>query len=459
MRTLMQIAVVLSLLMGSFGTVDAREGDTLEPIAIDAPNLITWPENMLDEEPDYRIINQRVREARNSGVPLAVRIVDLSLPENELPFQIRQFLREDFSQPLSPELQQQIANAWVKSEDIETSAEADDGFLLLVLVPEDRTQTQAIWWIGPNALPLNGLTTENISATQNVMNDQFSRGNLTDGVFLGISEFSYNIQFGTPDRLERSTLQNALRISTVPLAIFSAISGVAIPVLAVVFTRQNNFGSTIKFELSPWEAAALHIGRARAEIPAAMLLDSIHNGEISALADGSLQLSSNSSNTAVELLRSFVDDNGIVDTATMYEIEALLEPVRRTIETDLMGIGAMTPDAGRDRIAMLVAMGIAAFLAMLGIVPSVLSMSAVGVLGIGIAIIGIACGWWWLAYRRYTSPAGEILLREWLESANDKDRSDFDTVVHQYLLTIPVGGPEVTIQMQLVRRLRGLGSA
>lgn len=456
---LIRVAMVLSLVIIGTGIVNAREGDTLEPITIEAPNLVTWPENLLAEDPDFRVINQRVREARNSGVPLAVRIVDLTMPENELPFQVRQYLREDFSQPLSPEQQQTIAESWVRSEAIETSDEANDGFLLLVLVPEDRTQTQAIWWIGPNALPLNGLTRENIAATQGVMNDQFAQGNMPNGVFLGVSEFSYNIQFGTPERLERSTLQDALHMAMIPMAIITALTGLAIPVLAVVLSRRNSTDAQIRDEISPWEAAALHMGRARAEIPAAMLLRAIQDGHTTPLEDGGLQISTASSNDAIEVLRPFADEDGIVDKATMYEITALTQPVREGIEQRLASIGAMTPDAVRDRCSLLVAIGIAAFMAALTTVPGVVSMSAIGVLGIVIAIAGIACGWWWLAYRRYTTPAGESLLHDWLDAADESERFAFDSAIHQHLLTEPVGGPEVTMQMQLVRRLRGLGSA
>lgn len=456
---LLRLGLILAIMMTGTAEVAAREGDTLEPITIDAPTLVTWPENLLEQDTDFRLINQRVNEARNSGVPLAVRIVDLSLPDDEIPFQVRQHFRDGVNLPLNPDQQRQIVRDWIRSEAIETSAEANDGFLLLVLVPEDRAQTQAIWWIGPNALPLNGLTEDNIDATQHVMNEQFAQGNMPNGVFLGVSEFSYNIQFGTPERLERSTLQDALHMATIPIAIITALSGVAIPVLTFVLSRRNDNDSATSAEISAWEAAALHLGRARPEIPAAMLLESLHNGEVTMRDDGALQISPGASGSVVDALQPFADDEGIIDTVAMYEIEALTEPVRKDIETRLADIGAMTPDVAQDRSRILIAIGIAAFMAAISVVPSVVSMSAIGVLGIAIAVVGIASGWWWLAYRRYTSPAGEKLLNKWLESADEADRSSFDTAVHQDLLIDPPGGPDVTAQTQLIRRLRGLGSA
>lgn len=456
-RIVSRIVLLLLMVLASVAPATAREGDTLEPVQIDAPALETWPETLLHED-DVRPIEQRVREARNSGVPLAVRIIDLSLPSEDLPFQIRQYAREDFSQPISVERQQAMIESWANAEAVETSEGANDGFILLVLVPEDRTQTQAIWWIGPNALPLNGLTQENILATHAVMNSQFAEGNMPNGVFLGISEFSYNIQFGEPERLIRADLEDALFWATIPMAIGTAIAGVAIPGLAVWFSRRNTNQTAEQHPLSPWEAAALQLGRARPSIPAAMLLDSFHQGGLTPLANGGLRIEPNVSNVAVEALRAFANDDGIVDGMTMYEIESIVAPVRGEIEDRLAEVGAMTPDAHTDRIWMLLAMGLAGFLAVLSTVPSVMSMSAIGIFSIGISIIGIASGWWWLAYRSYTSPAGETMLAQWLETATPAERSAFDMVIHQDLLTDQAGGPDVTHQTQLVRQLRGFGS-
>src|SRR5690606_30879555 len=122
-RFLPLVQITFALLMLTAGAVPAtaREGDTLLPITIDAPTLETWPENLLEQDTDYRLINQRVNEARNSGVPLAVRIIDMTLPEDELPFQVRGYAEEDFSQPFTPERQQEILESWIRSEAIETS--------------------------------------------------------------------------------------------------------------------------------------------------------------------------------------------------------------------------------------------------------------------------------------------------------------------------------------------------
>lgn len=456
-KILIHIAFLLAIMASMTSPISAREGDTLDPITIDAPTLETSPENLLNDN-DVRALNQRINEARTSGVPLAVRIIDTSQPAMDIPFSVRQHIRDDVSLPLTTEQMQEIAQSWANSEAIESSEGANDGILLLVLVPEDRTQTQAAWWLGPNALPINGLTKENILATHGVMDAQFANGNMPNGVFVGLLEFSYNIQFGTPERLERSKLQNALHIATIPMAVGTALAGVAIPVLAVWLSRRTDDSTASETDISPWEAAALHLGRARAEIPAAMLLDAVHRDEITPLKGGGVRLATGSSSPAIDALRPFADD-GTISAVSMYEIEAITHPVREQIEGSLVDRGAMTTGIQADRTRMLIAMGIAAFLVALTAVPSVKSLSTIGILGMVIGVIGIGAGWWWLAHRSYTTPAGKALLTEWLESASAEDRSAFDLAVHQDLLTDQDGGPDTTAQTRLMRKLRGFGSA
>lgn len=456
-RLLLHTLLLLSVLLISAPVVQAREGDTLEPIEIDAPALQTWPEQLLNSD-DERLIEQRVSEARNSGVPVAIRIVDMSQPTMDIPFQMRQFAELDYSQPFSADLQQEILAAWRNSEKVETSDRADDGFVLLVLVPKDRTQTQAMWWIGPNALPINGLTHENIQATQSVMQEQFAAGNMPNGIYLGISEFSYNIQFGEPERETRTTLQDALHWAVLPLAIGIMVSGIGVPILAFLLARKNTTATTSGHELTPWEAAALYQGRVRQNIPAAMLLEEFHQGSITPLASGELQLESSATGPTVEALRPFANADGVVSRAAVAEIEGICLPVRQSLENTLASIGAYTRNAYTDRTWMLLAIGLTAFLTVLGVVPTVVSMSTIGAYAIAVGVIGILIGWWWLSYRSYTTPGGTILLASWLENASATERHLFDTAVQQHLLIESEGGPDVSTQSQLIRTFRGVGA-
>ena len=449
---LLAMMICLQITPGS-----AREGDTLEPIQIEAPALETSPEDLLAQS-DFDAIEGRVFEARNAGVPVAVRIVDVTQESGDLPFPIRQYASSDFSQPISGERQQAILNAWIRDEVIETSADANDGFLLLVLVPEDRSQTQALWWIGDNALPLNGLTQENVLATQVVMNAEFAQGNMPNGVFMGISEFSYNVQFGVPERLERTRIGRALHAAVMPLAVGTMAAGFAIPALAWWLARRNTFSDRIDKEINAWLAAALCRGRSSAAITAAMLLDAVHSGEFTPGRDGSVRVEPKAGNPAIEQLRLYANDDGIVPATTMLEINAITRPVITTIDDDLAAIGAFTARVYVDRTWMLLAMAIAVLMSALAVVPTVASMSALGVFAITVAAAGVMIGWWWLTHRRYTSPAGEQLLAEWLENASARDRHLFDTATHLDLLTDQIGGPNVNAQSRLIRQLRGLGA-
>lgn len=450
--------VMLALLVGmASAPAAAREGDTLLPIQIDAPALETYPDDLLADN-DFRAIESRVIEARNAGVPVAIRIVDMTQPAAEMPFPVRKYARDDFSQPMSAERQQALASAWFEHESIETSNGADDGFVLLVLVPEDRTHTEAIWGIGPNALPLNGLTEENIHATNNVMDAQFAEGNMPNGVYLGISEFSYNVQFGVPERLERTSNQNALHTAMIPLAIVTAFVGLLVPALAWRLSRRHDDSGDIDQPLTPWQAAAIHRKRATPAITAAMLLDAVHRGVLTPGRDGSVQLSPEPGNVAVEALRPFANTDGVVPAEVMLEVNAITAPVRDQIENDLAECGVMTSRVYVDRMWILVSMAGALGMAALTVVPTIVSMSAIGVFGIAIAIIGVVSGWWWLTHRSYVTPAGEALLERWLAEASPEERHLFDSATNLRMLTDQIGGPVVNPQTRLVRQLRGLGA-
>lgn len=449
------IAVIVLVLLPMRAA--ARAGDTLDPISINAPNLVTYPEGMFSEN-DFKAINGRVQEARNSGVPLAVRIIDVSQPTEDIPFAVRRYASTDFTKPLTGERKTQLLNSWIESEAIETSEGANDGFLLLVLVPEDRTMTQAIWWIGPNALPLNGLTAANIAATQTVMQQQFDNGNVANGVYLGISEFSYNIQFGEPDRLQRTTLQDALHSATTLLGIATALAGLAVPITAWWISRRPTDSTPVNADITSWEAAALHNGRATSAITAAMLLDAVHEGEATPTVEGGLLLEETAENEVLSLLRSYTNDADVVPASTMIEIDSLTMPVRDQMEDRLAQIGAFNARARVERTWMLIVMGIAVALALGAIVPTVRSMSAIGVFGIVVAGLGILYGWWWISRRRYTTSTGERLLTSWLASASPADRNRFDIATKQTYLVDQTGGPNTPLQTQLVRRLRGLGA-
>ncbi len=434
-----------------------REGDTLLPITIAAPLLETSPDGLLSEDDANSIIG-RVQEARNSGVPVAVRIVDMSQDMNALPQPLRRFADTDFSSPLSDSTQDEILRAWTDYEPIETSASANDGFLLLVLMPADRTQTQALWWIGPNALPLNGLTASNIDATQSVMQAQFDQGNVALGTYLGLSEFSYNIQFGEPERLTLSDNQNALNRAVIPLALGIALSSAAIPVLALWFSRRTNPSDPISVEITPWQAAALRLGRATEAIATAMLLEAVHEGRIHPTTTGGLKITEGAANDAVERLAAYADSDGVVPKAAVLEIDGIVRPVRLQMEDELAQMGAMNANANVERTCLLLSMGFAAFLSVLAVVPTVVSMQRIGIFAIALCMICVAFGWWWLSRRSYTTTAGQALMTTWLNKATAEDRFRYDLVVHQTYLVDHTGGPDVSLQMKLVRELRGLGA-
>ncbi|MCO5216116.1 MAG: hypothetical protein M9934_01440 [Thermomicrobiales bacterium] len=450
--TITMLLVMLALTQSAA----ARDGDTLVPIEIDAPLLITFPDSLLTEN-DFSAIEGRIREARNSGVPLAVRVVDLSANGQDVPREIHQLPGTDLSQLTQAQING-TTQAWIDQEPVETTPGADDGILLLVIVPEDRTQTQAYWRIGPNALPLNSLTAGNIAATVPTMEAQFKQGFVANGVYQGLLEFGSNIQFGVPERRERTTLQDALHTAMIPLAIITAMAGVAIPLIAWRLGRKSTNVVAATETLSAWEIAAIEIGRVSPAVTTAMLLEAIHDGSVRPTDGGGLLLSPEHTGPVVDVLRPFASDHGVVPRAAVLEIEGITQPIRLEMEDHLASIGAFTDRARTDRTWILLLMGIATFLIALGIVPIVVSMSALGILGIVVAVLGITWGWWWLEHRSYTTEAGTVMMAAWLETASAADHNRFNLAVHQTFLIEQTGGPNTSAQMKLVRHLRGLGA-
>lgn len=434
----------------------ARDGDTLLPVEVSAPGLKTNPESMLGN--NFEVIVQRVEEARTSGVPLAVRVVDLNQDSSQIPMPVRQLAGNDFATPLSDSQKDIILESWIDQEPIETTQGANDGFMLLILVPKDQTQAQVLWWIGPNALPINGLTAANIAGTQQVMQEQFDAGNVPNGIFLGILEFSYLIQFGESARIERTTLQDALHTAVLPLSIGTALAGLAVPGVSIWLSRRRQPGMVGNPNISPWEAAALYEGRATNVIPTAMLLDAVHRGVITPTTDGAMLINEPNDNEAVEAIGMFANQHSQVSAQAMLEIDGIIAPITTGIEERLAEIAAFTNHAHVDRVWMQLAIGFTAFLAALSVVPTLASSSTSGVFGVAIALIGIAYGWWWLSSRSLTTPEGARLLNSWLKSASPNDRNLFDMAVNQTHLINQDGGPDTSAQRQLVRRLRGLGA-
>lgn len=453
------IVILMTILLISPVETSAQSGDTLLPVTPEAEAVKIYPEDAFTAD-EVKQITGRVREARNSGAPVAVRVVDLTAPPGELPSHFRQFASTDLSQPLPDARVTYMLNTWIGNEPIESEPGADDGFLLLVLTGADPTQTQAFWHIGPNALPLNGLTSDNIAATQSIMKISFTNGSVANGVYLGMSEFSYNIQFGSPERLQRSNLGEALHAAVTPLALVTAMAGAAIPALALWFTRRRSetrVDAPVTLD-SPWQAAAVSRGRATADIPAAMLFAAYHRGEIQQLDNGALAINAKSTDPAVQALSRFANSDGILTSDAVQQVSSITAPVSQAIEEELTRNGAFTSRAQFERGWMLILMGVAGFLALLTLVPSVLSMSRLGIFAIAFVLLTILQGWWWISTRRLTTPAGEDALRAWLERAAKPDLALFETATRQSLLTDPVGGPNVPNQTQLVRKLRGLGS-
>lgn len=443
----------------------ANERDPLAPVFdMEATPLEVFPPELVAEENQQAIVDL-VNEARLFGVPVAVRVVSHDAGHENLP----QLDNAPSDTRIDQETMRELAQAWMEREPIESRPDAEDGFLMLVIMPQDETQSSAIIQPGANALPLNGLTAGNIDqVVQDLVLPSFDQNQVSQGIRNGLSVFSYNNLFAKPERIALDDLHRDLRmVAGLPLAGATTLAALALAGLAWWISRRNPITEAEPAgRLSPFAAGALHEGRVNEAVVTGGLLELVRQGALRAHgrdilidAQAADAVSDPFLETLLITLRQNTDATGRVEQAAMRRIPELAGPACRLLEDDLATRGLFNRDGKVQTMWLLLASGLTATVALFTLLPSILGMAASGIAAIVFAVVVIVGALVWATHRSWTTPYGREALARWSATASMEDRIAYDAIVHQDDLVSAVGGPFTTPAINLVRTLRGLGAA
>lgn len=459
------LLALLTLAMLTTQTVEARDRDPLAPVfSMKAVPFEAFPPDLVAPQ-NAEAITALVNEARLFGVPVAVRVVSVAEGHPRLP----QLADQDPAARVPDEVMRDMAQRWMGEEPIESAPGAEDGFLMLVVIPEDPTLSTAVIEPGPNGLPLNGLTRANIDEVmQTLVLPSFENNEVSQGIRNGLSVFSYNNLFGKPERIELDDLHTDLQlVAGVPLAGATALGAAGLLGLAAWIRRRGKAlpapGESLA--MSPFEAAALHEGRVNDAVVTGGLLELMRRGVVTnddhglrvderragAIADPLL-------GDIVAILRRNAGPDGRIGMSSVRRLHDLMGPARKNLEDRLAAHGLYNRDGRVELAWLLLASGLVAGIALFTLLPSILGMARFGIIAIILAILAITVVLTWGMRRSWTTPRGREAMEAWRGSASVEERVAFDTIVHQDDLISSVGGPFTPATVVLVRSLRGLGA-
>jgi hypothetical protein len=473
------LATVLALLcllsIGLTANVAAQEPDRdrLAQVLMDVPNLVAFPPRILASD-DTNTINRLVFEAREFGVPLAIRVI--STPTSATTIGGLTSLHGAI--PAQQQITQRLADEWLDNETIETSEGAGDGILLLVVIPlDDHTQTTAAFATGPNALPQNGLTRERLDRiVTDVMQPFFADDRVGAGIMEGGATLNYENLFITSPRIQvEGPRENLQTVANLPLAALTVVSVVAL-LGAIAWISRRNAASGSEFDgtLSPFAAGAIARGRVDAAVTTAAILHLIELGSLIPRTTGlgGLTLALGSEPLHADAFARRVWDTlsdhaegepRHLSSSTMRQLQDLLSTPRHTLEDDLAREGLFNRLARVETIGNLLACGGVLAVALYTLTPSILAMARWGVFAIVLALIAIGVALSWTSRRTWSTPTGLRAQRQWAAQHRQHasaERAIYDAIVYQDALLGLQGGREATSPtVHLVRSIRGLGAA
>ncbi len=468
LRHLVFLMLIATSVTVATGSVAAQRDPLASVVEMGSPQLETVPPTIFAPEQRDSIAGV-VNEARLFGVPLVVRVIQAPTPLGLL----SEAGAIAGAAPSAQEITKRMAEEWLATEGVETSPGAEDGILLLVVIPEDNHQlTTAAFATGDNALPLNGLTQDRLHRViTTIMPPRFADNTIAAGIHSGIAHLSYDNLFAVPARLQPTEQQGRLRDLTNSVLVgMTGLGVIALGGLILWIHRRDSSripadGNT----LSPFEAGALARGRVDEPVLTAALLHMIERGILRASMGhaGALTLAINPEITTVDpfeqqilnLLAAEAGQDGRLPNAAVRCVQDVLAPAREWLQDELARRNLFNRDAKVETLWIILGSAAVGVLALFSLVPSIVAMSRYGLFTFGIAMFMVAGALTWVARRRWTTSAGEQVLSAWLSARpHPEDAAIYDTIVHQDALLATPGGPDTEPSVRMARELRALGA-
>jgi hypothetical protein len=414
-------AIFGAVKIGQVVTSDHDGWDIFAPVPVTTDPIQIDPGDLLSKK-DREDLEKVVNEARTYGIPWSVHVITDS----------------DLEQGFSAD---DVAAERYAAHPVETSEDAGDGLLVLVIVTEpDHTQSQVGFATGPNFYPRGGITPERLRYIADVqMGAMIEEDHIGDAVIEGDTWIEWAQLFEpTPDP-PPTKLETGLRDLLVPFGAlgFGALAfGVLSAALAATWlTRRGGVatgGTTIDNGVA---MAALKRGRVDRPVLAGAVLDALDRGALTFVGIDRLG-AGNAAATSRDgmVLSAIAEIEARGGSPTPYAVGRYLAAdgtLRRDLEDRLSAEGAFYR---RSPVVTVWLRGIAAAGTLLGIVAIVVSVlgEAAPALAAAIALTVISLVTLiWNERRSWATTAGRKALASWLaphQPPEDRERALFETI-------------------------------
>ncbi len=410
-------------------TSDYDGWDLFAPVETSTAPLTVVPQNLLTAN-ERETIARLVREARTFGIPWSVEVMRPV-------------------ESVSDETVQEMADEQYAQLPVESTEGAADGMLMLVIVPpEDHTQTQAAFAAGANFYPRGGITPERLDTiVSEQMEPAFGENRIADAVIEGATWVKWTHLFEPTPDAPPTNLEQGLQDLLEPVAAVG-FAGIGLLILVstgivVGLTRRGTGIAPDPGCLDGVLAAAIDRGRVDRPVLAGAVLDATERGglmmdDAGGVHAGSTPPSLDRDTVLVNMLHASQTADRGVRMTTLLRSLARSGELARAIEDGLAQSGAFHP---RSPILTWVLRALAAAGLMLGLTGLVVAVlgearyALAAAVGLGAVSLIVLI---WNERRSWATSAGTRAVATWRDQHHGPDNQErimYDTIVDMEPIT------------------------